>query len=139
MPQKKQFTLSLTVKIFLIAMVLISIGVFANSIMRYNQILAETEDLEKKLTSLYTTRAELVEMIGSSEKLNDLLSDYRQCQELINSGTLEGEKLDEYKTRMEDVKKLLDSSENKDYISRIAKDELDLYFSDEKIFYNDRQ
>ena len=36
MPQKKQFTLSLTVKIFLVAMVLISIGVFANSIMRYN-------------------------------------------------------------------------------------------------------
>lgn len=139
MPQKKQFTLSLTVKIFLVTMVLISIGVFANSIMRYNQILAETEDLEAKLTSLYATRAELVEMIGSSEELNDLLSDYRRCRDLINSGTLEGEKLDEYKTRMEEVKRLLDSSENKDYISRIAKDELDLYFSDEKIFYNDRQ
>ena len=139
MPQKKQFTLSLTVKIFLVAMVLISIGVFANSIMRYNQILSETQMLEEKLTALYTTRTELSEMLGSSEKLNDLLSDYRRCQELIASGTAEGEKLDEYKTRMEEIRRLLNSSENKDYISRIAKDELDLYFSDEKIFYNDRQ
>ncbi len=137
--QKKQFSLSLTVKIFLAAMILISIGVFANSIMRYNQINTEAEELERLLQSLYNTREELAEMMGSSEELNDLLSDYRRCQELIASGTLEGEKLDEYRQRMEDVRQLLNSSKNKDYISKIAKEELNLYFADEKIFYNDRQ
>ena len=137
--QKKQFSLSLTVKIFLAAMILISIGVFANSIMRYNQIVNEAEELEVLLQSLRTTREELAEMMGSTEELNDLLSDYRKCQELINSGSVEGEKLDEYKTRLEEVRTLLNSSKNKDYISKIAKEELDLYFADEKIFFNDRQ
>ena len=135
--QKKQFSLSLTVKIFLAAMILISIGVFANSIMRYNQIVNEAEELEVLLQSLRTTREELAEMMGSTEELNDLLSDYRKCQELINSGSVEGEKLDEYKTRLEEVRTLLNSSKNKDYISKIAKEELDLYFADEKIFFND--
>lgn len=137
--QKKQFSLSLTVKIFLAAMVLISIGVFANSIMYCNQIIAETEELERSLETLYATREELREMIGSSEELNDLLSDYRKCQELINSGSVEGEKLDEYKERLEEVRDFLNASKNKDYISRIAKEELELYFADEKIFYNDKQ
>ena len=137
--QKKQFSLSLTVKIFLAAMILISIGVFINSIMYCNQIISETNDLKSRLQSLYTTREELMEMIGSSEELNDLLSDYRKCQELIDSGTVEGEKLDEYKERLEEVRTLLHSSKNKDYISRIAKEELELYFADEKIFYNDKQ
>ena len=137
--QKKQFSLSLTVKIFLAAMILISIGVFANSIMRYNQILSEVEELEQSLQSLYTAREELAEMMGSTEELNDLLSDYRRCQEMINSGTVEGERLDEYKARLEEVRNLLNSSKNRDYISKIAKEELSLYFADEKIFYNDRQ
>ena len=137
--QRKQFSLGLTVKIFLAIMILISIGVFANSIMRYNQIVNEVEELESLLSTLYTTREELSEMMGSAEELNDLLSDYRKCQELINSGTVEGEKLDEYKARLADVRQLLNSSKNKDYISKIAKEELDLYFADEKIFYNDRQ
>ena len=137
--QKKQFSLSLTVKIFLAAMILISIGVFANSIMRYNQIVNEAEELEVLLQSLRTTREELAEMMGSTEELNDLLSDYRKCQDLINSGSVEGEKLDEYKERLKEVRALLNSSKNKDYISKIAKEELDLYFADEKIFFNDRQ
>lgn len=137
--QKKQFSLSLTVKIFLAAMILISIGVFANSVMRYNQINAEAEELTRLLDALYNTREELAEMMGSSEELNDLLADYRRCRELIDSGTVEGEKLDEYKQRMEEVRALLSSSKNKDYISKIAKEELNLYFADEKIFYSDRQ
>lgn len=137
--QKKQFSLSLTVKIFLAATILIAIGVFANSIMYCNQIISETEELKGSLNSLYTTREELLELIGSSEELNNLLSDYRKCQSLISSGTLEGEKLDEYKARLEEVRNLLNDSKNRDYISRIAKEELELYFADEKIFYNDKQ
>jgi len=78
-------------------------------------------------------------MLGSAEELNDLLSDYRKCQEVLDSGTAEGEILDEYKRRMNEVKELLNTSKNKDYKAKIAKDELNLYFADEKIFYNDGQ
>jgi len=137
--RKKQFSLSLTVIIFLAATALISIGVFASSIMYYNQLNQEAEELEKSLSALYETRAELEDMLGSAEELNDLLSDYRKCQEVLDSGTAEGEILDEYKRRMNEVKELLNTSKNKDYIAKIAKDELNLYFADEKIFYNDGQ
>ena len=58
---------------------------------------------------------------------------------MIASGTVEGEKLDEYKERLNEVRASLNSSKNKDYISHIAKEELELYFADEKIFYNDKQ
>ncbi len=137
--RKKQFSLSLIVIVFLVATAVISIGVFANSIMYYNQLNKEAEELEKTLTELYETRAELQDMLGSSEELNKLLSDYRRCQEVLESGSAEGEILDEYKRRMAEVKELLNSSQNKDYIAKIAKDELNLYFADEKIFYNDGQ
>ena len=137
--RKKQFSLSLIVVVFLTITALISIGVFINSVMYYNQLNQEAEELEKALASLYETREELADMLGSSEELNELLADYRKCQEVINSGSAEGEILDLYKRRMNEVKELLNSSKNRDYIAKIAKDELNLYFADEKIFYNDGQ
>ena len=137
--RKKQFSLSLIVIIFLVATALISIGVFINSVMYYNQLNKEAEELERSLTALYETRVELEDMLGSSEELNKLLSDYRRCREVLASGTAEGEILDQYQRRMSEVKELLNSSKNKDYISRIAKDELNLYFADEKIFRYDGQ
>ena len=135
--KKKQFSLSLLVKLFLGILVVISIGVFANSIMYYNQLEREATALSDALGSLYRTRAELTEMLGSAEELNDLLADYTKCKELLESGRAEGELLDEYRAKMETIRELLNSSKNKEYIARIAKDELDLYFADEKIFYND--
>ena len=135
--KKKQFSLSFLVKIFLGLLVIISIGVFANSMMYYNQLNRETEEIAEALNSLYRTRAELEEMLGPAEELSDLLSDYTKYQELLESGSAEGELLDEYRAKMEHIRELLNSSKNKDYIARIAKDELDLYFADEKIFYND--
>ena len=137
--RKKQFSLSLIVIVFLVATALISIGVFINSVMYYNQLNKEAEELERSLTALYETRVELEDMLGSSEELNKLLSDYRRCREVLASGTAEGEILDQYQRRMSEVKELLNSSKNKDYISRIAKDELNLYFADEKIFRYDGQ
>ncbi len=137
--RKKQFSLGLIVIIFLAATALISIGVFINSVMYYNQLNKEAEELEKSLTALYETRAELEDMLGSAEELNKLLSDYRKCQDVLASGTAEGEILDQYKRRMSEVKELLNSSKNKDYIAKIAKDELNLYFADEKIFHHDGQ
>ena len=43
--------------------------------------------------------------------------------------------LDEYRMRMEEIQALLNSSKYRDYIAQIAKEELNLYFADEKIFY----
>ena len=137
--RKKQFSLGLIVIVFLAITALISIGVFVNSVMYYNQLNKEAEELERTLNALYETRAELEDMLGSSEELNVLLSDYRKCREMIESGSAEGEILDQYKRRMNEVKELLNSSKNRDYIAKIAKDELNLYFADEKIFYNDGQ
>lgn len=137
--KKKQFSLSLAVTIFLAIVALISIGVFANSIMYYNQIDKEVKDLEETLDSLYQTRAELQDLLGSSEELNDLLSDYRKCDEMLKSNSLEGEVLQKYTQKMKEVRELLQNSKYKDHISKIAKDELNLYFADEKIFYNDDQ
>ena len=105
--------------------------------MYYNQLDREADALNDALEVLYRTRAELVGMLGSAEELNDLLSDYTKYRELLESGSAEGELLDEYRAHMEEIRELLNSSKNKDYIARIAKDELDLYFADEKIFYND--
>jgi cell division protein FtsB len=45
--------------------------------------------------------------------------------------------LDEYRAKMEEIKTLLNSSENRDYISKIAREELNLYFADAKIFHTD--
>ena len=135
--KKKQFSLSLLVKIFLVLLVVISIGVFANSAMYYNQLEKEVETLVSTLDTLYRTRAELVEMLGSAEELNALLSDYNKYQELLNSDSAEGELLDEYRAKMEEIKTLLNSSENRDYISKIAREELNLYFADAKIFHTD--
>ena len=135
--KKKQFSLSLLVKIFLVLLVVISIGVFANSAMYYNQLEKEVETLVSTLDTLYRTRAELVEMLGSAEELNALLSDYNKYQELLNSDSAEGELLDEYRAKMAEIKTLLNSSENRDYISKIAREELNLYFADAKIFHTD--
>lgn len=135
--KKKQFSLSLLVKIFLGLLVVISVGVFANSMMYYNQLEREANALSEALDGLYRTRAELVEMLGPAEDISDLLSDYTKYQELLESGSATGELLDEYQEKMKEIRELLNSSKNKEYIARIAKDELNLYFADEKIFYKD--
>ena len=135
--RKKQFSLSLLMRIFLGLLVVISIGVFANSVMYYNDLNQEAEQLQIALFELRETRAELEVLLGSAEEVNRLLKDYDTCQAVLNSGTQEGEVLSEYRTRLEEIRKLLNSSENRDYITRVARDELGLYFADEEIFYND--
>ncbi|MBQ8416939.1 MAG: hypothetical protein IJX13_08625 [Clostridia bacterium] len=134
---KKQFSLSLLMRIFLGLIVLVSIGVFANSVMYYNQLNREAEELKSTLNELYEVRDELTEMLGSAEALNRLLTDYAECKEILESGTLEGDLLAEYQMHMASIREMLNSSKNKDYITKVAKNELGLYFADEEIFYND--
>jgi cell division protein FtsB len=43
-----------------------------------------------------------------------------------------------YEELCEELQELLNSEQDPDYIIRIAKEKLGLYFPDEEIFYNDR-
>ena len=134
---KKQFSLSLLVRIFLGLLVVISIGVFARSIMQYNELNREALALEDALDDLGKTRARLIEDLGSADELNRILNDYQAYKELIEADTATSDALAKYQTQLENIRELINSSKNKDYIVRIAKDELNLYFADEEIIYND--
>ncbi len=134
---KKQFSLSLLMRIFLGLLVVISIGICARSIMQYNELNREAEQLEQALQELGEVRAELIEDLGSAEELKRILADYNAYQELIDAGTGTSEAMEEYQLQLEHIRALLNSSKNRDYIIKIAKEELGLYFADEEIFYND--
>lgn len=124
-------------RIFLGLLVIISIGICARSIMQYNELNREAERLEAALKELGELRAELIEDLGSADELNRILSDYQAYNELIDAGTATSEALEEYQARLAQIRELLNSSKHKDYIVKIAKDELNLYFADEEIIYND--
>lgn len=134
---KKQFSLSLLMRIFLGLLIVISIGIFARSIMQYNELNREAEQLEAALDDLHEIRAELIEDLGSAEELKRILADYEAYNELIDAGTATSENLEEYQAQLAYIREILNSSKNKDYIVKIAKNELDLYFADEEIIYND--
>lgn len=135
--EKKQFSLSLLMRIFLGLLVVISIGIFARSIMQYNELNKEAEQLEAALDELKEIRAELIEDLGSADELNRILADYQAYNELIDAGTATSDALKDYQAQLDYIRELLNSSKNKNYIVKIAKDELGLYFADEEIIYND--
>lgn len=81
-------------RVLLGVLVVVSIGIFANSVMRYNALLEEQRELEEKL------------------------ADYQEMKE--------------------ELQELLNSDYDYEYIVKIAKEQLGLYFPDEEIFYNDR-
>ena len=90
----KQFSLTLLIRVLLVTLVLVSVGIFLNSVMKYNAMMAEIEKMEKQQAS--------------------------------------------YEELCEELQELLNSEQDPDYIIRIAKEKLGLYFPDEEIFYNDR-
>ena len=90
---KKQFSLTLLVRVLVGVLVVTSIGIFANSVMRYNALMEEQRALEEEL------------------------SNYREMRE--------------------ELEELLNSEADYDYIVKIAKEKLGLYFPDEEIYYND--
>ena len=135
--EKKQFSLSLLIRIFLGLLVVISIAVCARSIMQYNELNREAEQLEASLKELRETRAELIKDLGSADELERVLADYQAYNELINAGNSTSEALEEYRAQLDQIRAFLNASKNKEYIVKIAKDELNLYFADEEIIYND--
>ena len=91
---KKQISLTLLMRVLLAVLVITSIGIFANSLMKYNTLREETRELEKKLAS--------------------------------------------YEEMKEELQELLNSEEDYEYIVKIAKEQLGLYFPEEEIYYNDK-
>ncbi len=134
--EKKQFSMSLLVRILLSVLIVVSLGIFANSMMRYNELQKEEKELEEALNNLIAARQDLEEALGSGEEVERLLSDYERYQEMLASGTPTGETLLELEERLAELRALLQTSKYKDYISNIARERLGLYFPDEEIVYN---
>ena len=136
--RKKQFSLTLILRAFLVLIVVVSVVVFANSVMKYNAMVEEQKELEELLNELNEDIEELEDLLGSGEEVQKLLNDYESYQEIISSNNEIGYTLEEIEEKRERLKQMIESSDNKDYIVRIAKDRLGLYFPDEEIFYNDK-
>ena len=62
---KKQFSLSLMMRIFLAVIVVISLAVFINSVMKYNELLNEQAELEQTKAELTEEKEELEELSES--------------------------------------------------------------------------
>ncbi len=63
--KKKQFTLSLLMRILLGVLIVVSIGIFANSAMRYNELVKEQTKLEEELEEYREMKEELAELMNS--------------------------------------------------------------------------
>ena len=63
--KKKQFTLSLLMRILLGVLIVVSIGIFANSAMRYNELVKEQQALEEQLEEYKEMKEELAELMNS--------------------------------------------------------------------------
>ena len=136
--QKKQFSLSILVSIFVGVLVVVSIGVFLWSAMYVNERNRETRELRAALSDLKETRDELTVMLGSAEAVNDLLAQYAESKDVLeNSNVLDVDLLREYEDQLARIREMLNSNKYRRYIERIAREELALYYADEEIFFND--
>ena len=111
---KKQFSLSLLMRIFLGLLVVISIGICARSIMQYNELNREAQELEEALVELQEIRAELIQDLGSADELKHILNDYEAYNELMNSKTATSENMAEYEEQLEYIRELLHTSKNRE-------------------------
>ena len=82
---KKQFSLSMLVRVFLAIIVVVSLVVFANSVMRYNQLKEEEAELEALVAELTLLKEELTELVGSSEELSRTSSESNTPMECIQN------------------------------------------------------
>lgn len=134
--ERKQFSMSLLVRILLGILIVVSLGIFANSTMRYNELQKEERELEEVLNNLIEARQDLEEAMGSSKEVEKLLSDYEYYRSVLESGTPTGETLMDLEEQLERLRSLLQTSKYKDYISNVARERLGLYFPDEEIIYH---
>lgn len=135
---KKQFSLSMLMRIFIAIIIVVSLIVFATSIMKYNKLVEEEKQLEAIVTDLRLLKEKLIISAGSAERLSYILSNYEEYQRIMNSEP-ESElasQLAELEIKKRELQDLLNNSENKEYIVEIAREQLGLYFPDEEIYYS---
>lgn len=65
--RKRQFSLTLLTRILLGVLVVVAIGIFANSLMRYNALMEEKRELELQLQQYIESSEELQELLNSGE------------------------------------------------------------------------
>lgn len=65
--RKKQFSLSLMVRIFLALLVIVSAVVFVSSAMRYNELQAKKEELEATRDQLTGEKEEMQELVNADQ------------------------------------------------------------------------
>lgn len=64
-PRKKQFSLSLMVRVFLALLIVVSLVVFINSVMVANEKLQEAAELEREVAGLQEEKEEYQELLNS--------------------------------------------------------------------------
>ncbi len=137
--EKKQFSLTLLMRVLLALLVLVSVGVFANSVMRYNQLKDEERELNRLLLSLNEEIEELNELMESGDEVKRLLQNYAQYREMLRETNPEiAAAIEDIQAKKAEIDALLADSENREYIERIARDKCSLFYPDEEIIYNDR-
>ena len=65
--RKKQFSLTLLTQILLGVLVVVAIGIFANSLMKYNALMEEMRKLEQERQQYNEALEELQELLNSDE------------------------------------------------------------------------
>lgn len=135
---KKQFSLSLLVRILLGVLVVVTIGAFAGNLMRFNELKREEEKLQAALNNLQDAREELNELMGDAKAVKELLADYERYQEAMASDSDLKDALIDWEARKAELQEMINDSSNKEYIVKIAKKYLHMYFPDEEIIYNDK-
>ena len=63
--RKKQYSLTLLLRVFLAILIVVSIAVFISGVMRFNELKREQEALEKNRDALIEEKEELQELLGS--------------------------------------------------------------------------
>ena len=126
-------------RILLGILVVVSIGVFANSVMRYNQLKDEEHQLTVLLDELNFEIERLGELLESAEQVEELLQNYSEYREMLRETDPElAATLEEIRAKKAEIDAMLASSENRKYIEQIAREQCNLFYPDEEIIYNDR-
>ena len=65
--KRKQFSLSVVVRVFLVMLVVISVVIFAAGVMRYNELMRTERSLEAEKESLQAEKEELTELQNAEQ------------------------------------------------------------------------
>ena len=108
-------------RVLLALLVVVSIGVFANSVMRYNQLKDEEHRLSAMLTDLNLEIERLNDLLDSAEQVEELLQNYSEYQEMLMETDPElAATIEEIHAKKAEIDAMLASSDNREYIEKIA-------------------